>query len=208
VTEAGWWNSAEMDEAATRALVFRSKPDAAGQVYLAGTDGKRIAWIEENALRPGHPYAGHLASHSEPRFGTIPAEDGTPLHYEMLTPKLEPGRRYPVFVEVYGGPGVQRVARDWTSAQAPVSGRPGLDRLHGRQSRRHQPRQEVRGPSLPRYGRRGGARPADRFGLAQAPAVRGWRAGGVYGWSYGGYMVAKLLQARPAPLPPASRARR
>jgi dipeptidyl-peptidase-4 len=197
VTEAGWWNDVQMDKAATRALVFRSNPTQPGQVYLAGTDGRRIAWIEENALRPGHPYAGHLASHAQPRFGTIPAEDGTALHYEMLTPRLEPGRRYPVFVEVYGGPGVQRVARDWTSARHQflvdqgwivfmVDNRGATNR--GKKFEDHL------------YHAMGGVEVRDQLTalawLKRQPFVDGERVG-VYGWSYGGYMVAKLLQAAP-----------
>jgi dipeptidyl-peptidase-4 len=197
VTEAGWWNEVEMDEAASRALVFRSNPGQPAQVYLAGTDGKRIAWIEENALRGAHPYAGYLASHSQPQFGTIAAEDGTPLYYEMLTPRLEPGRRYPVFVEVYGGPGVQRVARDWTSARHQylvdrgwivfmVDNRGATNR--GKKFEDHL------------YHAMGGVEVRDQLTaldwLKLQPFVDGERVA-VYGWSYGGYMVAKLLEAAP-----------
>jgi dipeptidyl-peptidase-4 len=39
-----------------------------------------------------------------PTFGTIKAPDGTILYWKMITPPLEPGKRYPVFVEHYGGP--------------------------------------------------------------------------------------------------------
>src|SRR5258705_10554067 len=36
------------------------------------------------------------------------------LHYRMLSPPREPGRLYPVFVQVYGGPGAGRQAtRAW-----------------------------------------------------------------------------------------------
>jgi len=197
VTEAGWWNEAEMDEAATRALVFRSNPTQPGQVYLAGTDGKRIAWIEENALRPGHPYAGYLASHAQPRFGTIPAEDGTPLHYEMLTPRLEPGRRHPVFVEVYGGPGVQRVARDWTSGRHQYLVDQGwivfMVDNRGATNRGKKFEDHI-------YNAMGGVEVRDQLTaldwLKRQPFVDGERVA-VYGWSYGGYMVAKLLEAAP-----------
>jgi dipeptidyl aminopeptidase/acylaminoacyl peptidase len=39
--------------------------------------------------------------------------DGTPLHWMMITPPLEPGKRYPVFVNHYGGPAAQVVTRAW-----------------------------------------------------------------------------------------------
>jgi dipeptidyl-peptidase 4 len=197
VTEAGWWNGAEMDKAATRALIFRSNPNQPSQVYLASTDGRRIAWIEENAVRGDHPYAPYLASHAVPRFGTIAAEDGTPLHYEMLTPKLEPGRRYPVFVEVYGGPGVQRVSRNWTPERHQYLVDKGwiVFMVDNRGSFR-------RGKAFEDhiYRAMGGVEVRDQLAalewLKRQPFVDPERVG-VYGWSYGGYMVGKLLQAAP-----------
>jgi dipeptidyl-peptidase-4 len=91
VTEPGWTNSAEMDAAATRALVFRSNPNQPTQVYLAGASGNRLAWIEENRLDASHPYAPFLDSHVAPTFGTLKAADGkTDIPYKMLSPKREP----------------------------------------------------------------------------------------------------------------------
>ena len=43
LTERGWWNSAVMDDAATRLIVTRSNPNQPAQVYLADAAGKRIA---------------------------------------------------------------------------------------------------------------------------------------------------------------------
>lgn len=197
VTEGGWWNTVSMDERATRALVFRSNPTQPAQVYLAGADGRRIAWIEENALGPDHPYAPYLASHAVPQFGAIGAEDGTPLHYEMLTPRLEPGRRYPVFVEVYGGPGVQRVTRDWGQPRHQYL----VDRgwivfmVDGRGSTN-------RGKAFEDaiYRAMGGVEVRDQLAgvawLRAQPFVDPERIA-VYGWSYGGYMVTRLLEAAP-----------
>jgi dipeptidyl-peptidase-4 len=90
LTQAGWNNSAEMDEAATRALIFRSNPSQPTQVYLADAGGKRLAWIEENRLDASHPYAPYLASHATPVFGTIKAADGkTDIPYKMLSPSVK-----------------------------------------------------------------------------------------------------------------------
>lgn len=200
VTEAGWWNDAEMDEEASRALVFRSNTSQPPQVYLAGAGGERIAWIEENALDSNHPYAPYLDSHVAPEFGTIPAADGSELHYRMLSPEREPGRKYPVFVQVYGGPwGGRQVTRSWTRDAAlhqylvdrgwivfSVDGRGSPDR--GKAFEDHI------------YRAMGGVEVADQLAGLE------WLKGGdfvdpddiaVYGWSYGGYMVLKLLQAAP-----------
>lgn len=200
VTEPGWWNEVEMDEAATRALVFRSNPDQPGQVYLAGTDGRRIAWIEENALGPGHPYSPFARGHARARFGTVPAADGTPLHYKLVTPQLEPGRRYPVFVEVYGGPGAGRqVTRQWSRGHARHQylvdrgwivfsidnrGSPGRGKAFEDHLYRAMGAVEVRDQLT------------GLEWLKRQPFVDPERIA-VYGWSYGGFMVAKLLAASP-----------
>jgi dipeptidyl-peptidase-4 len=197
VTEAGWWNSVEMDKAASRTLVFRSNPSQPGQVYLAGTDGRRIAWISENRIDANHPYAPYLASLTAPRYGIVRAEDGTELHYEMLTPRLEPGRRYPVFVEVYGGPGVQRVTRAWTRDQHQYLVDRGwiVFRLDNRGATN-------RGKAFEDhlYRSMGGVEVRDQLAglewLKRQPFVDPERVA-VFGWSYGGYMVARLLTAAP-----------
>ncbi|HVJ00067.1 MAG TPA: DPP IV N-terminal domain-containing protein [Sphingomonas sp.] len=113
LTESGWTNGASMDGAASKFIVSRSKSDHPAQVYLADTTGKRITWLLENEVDAGHAYAPYLASMRPTTFGTIKAADGTVLHYKMITPKLEPGKTYPVFMEHYGGPGAQNVVNRW-----------------------------------------------------------------------------------------------
>ena len=114
LTEAGWFNKAVADGAAKRFVVTRSNPNQPPQTYLADAEGKRLAWINENRITATHPYAPYLAAHQPVRFGTIKAADGkTDLHWQMVTPKLEPGKRYPVFFQHYGGPGPQYVVRNW-----------------------------------------------------------------------------------------------
>jgi len=116
LTEPGYWNDAAMDKAGTHLIVTRSSPDQPPQVYLADDAGKRIAWVEENKLDASHPYAPYMAAHREIRFGTLKAVDGSTLYWEMITPPLKPGKKYPVFFEHYGGPGTgQQVTRAWGS---------------------------------------------------------------------------------------------
>lgn len=198
VTEPGWWNAAEMDRGASRALVFRSSPDQPPQVYLADAEGSRLAWIEENRLDESHPYAPYRAAHASPEFGTIPAADGTPLHYKLLSPRREPGRRYPVFVQVYGGPSAGRqVTRGWTNP------------LHQYLVDRGWIVFSVDGRGSPDRGKAF----EDHIHLAMGAVevedqLTGleWLKGrdfvdpdrvAVYGWSYGGYMALKMLQAAP-----------
>jgi dipeptidyl-peptidase-4 len=198
LTEPGWWNSAEMDEAATHALVSRSSPMQPSQVYLADRDGRRVAWIEENRLDAAHPYAPFLAAHVAPTFGTLNASDGTLLHYRMLSPPRVPGRRYPVFVQVYGGPGTGRQAtRAWGNPLQQylvqhgwivfsIDGRGSPDRGHAFEAQI--------------YHAMGTVEVEDQ--LAGIAWLRGQdyvdpRRLAVYGWSYGGYMVTRLMEAAP-----------
>ncbi|MGZ2801264.1 hypothetical protein AAER16_21430, partial [Pseudomonas aeruginosa] len=73
-----------------------------------------LADLVPNKIGPDHPYAPYLPDHLPTEFGTLSAKDGQTLHYQIIKPRnLEPGRRYPVIVDVYGGPGNQRVRKAW-----------------------------------------------------------------------------------------------
>ena len=198
VTQAGWTNSASMDETATRALVFRSNPSQPTQVYLADAAGKRLAWIEENKLDASHPYAPFLDSHVVPVFGTLKAADGTTdIPYKMLSPAREPGKRYPVLVQVYAGPSGGQVMRGWTSPLqqylvdrgwivfsvdgrgTPRRGRAFADQLH------------LKLGSVEVADQLAGVDWLKRQAFVDPDKIA------VNGWSYGGYMVLKLLEAAP-----------
>lgn len=198
LTEPGWYNLVTMDSAATRAIVTRSNPDQPPQIYLADTAGKRIAWVEENDVRKeGHPYHPYLASHQKRTFGTIKASDGTELHWEMVTPRLEPGKRYPVFFQHYGGPHTQTVARKWGGAlQQHIVGRGYIwFQIDNRGSAN---RGKVFEDAL--YHAMGSVEVEDQLaGAAYLKTLDFVDPGRIatYGWSYGGYMTLKLLEAAP-----------
>ncbi|QAY80011.1 S9 family peptidase [Sphingosinicella sp. BN140058] len=199
VTEAGWWNGVEMDDKATRALVSRSNPTQPGQVYLADANGKRLAWVEQNKLDADHPYAPYLASHVAPQFGTIRGADGSDLHYRMLSPPPEPGKRYPVFVHVYGGPHGQLVTRAWYRdlplEQYLVDQGWVVFTLDNRGTNRRGTRFENA-----IHHAMGGAEVADQLAgvdwLKRQDFVDPAKIS-VMGWSYGGYMTLKLLEQAP-----------
>ncbi|MEE4316709.1 MAG: DPP IV N-terminal domain-containing protein [Erythrobacter sp.] len=197
LTDPAFTNSASMDGKGRLLYVTRSAPAQPPQSYLATPDGKRVAWIEENRVEGEHPYAPYLASHVTPEFGTIAAEDGTPLHWMMLTPKLEPGKRYPVFFQHYGGPGPQTVTKGWGGALAQAI----VDRgyiwfqLDNRGSAN-------RGVDFeqPLYRAMGGAEVRDQKTGAQFLKALDFvdpAKVATYGWSYGGYMTLKMLEADP-----------
>tara|TARA_R110002072_G_scaffold116942_11_gene247689 strand:- start:4613 stop:6835 length:2223 start_codon:yes stop_codon:yes gene_type:complete len=197
LTDPAFVNSASMDSKAQTLLVSRSKPDQPTQSYIADTSGQRLTWIEENALDGQHPYAPFLAGHRAPEFGTIEAEDGTELDWKMIRPEMEPGKRYPVYYYHYSGPGPQVVQRNWSAPleQAIVDRGYIYFALDNRGSAN-------RGVAFeqPIYRGMGGVEVRDQKAGAQflktLPFVDPDKIA-IDGWSYGGYMTLKQLQADP-----------
>ncbi|BDI61367.1 DPP IV N-terminal domain-containing protein [Qipengyuania nanhaisediminis] len=197
LTDTDFTNSATMDARGTALLVSRSNVSQPPQSYLAGTDGERITWIERNALDDDHPYTPYLESHVAPEFGTIAAEDGTPLHWMMLKPVMEPGKRYPVFYYHYSGPGPQIVDKGWGGALAQAVVDRGyiwfaLDN-RGTANRGvdfEQPLYRAMG-GVEVEDQRKGAEFLQTLDFVDPDKIA------LYGWSYGGYMTLKQLQADP-----------
>ncbi len=198
LTELGWTNGASMDKAASRFIVSRSNPTQPTQVYMADVTGKRIAWINENAVVAGHPYFPFLQSHQATKFGTIKAKDGTTLYWEMITPPLVAGKKYPVFFEHYGGPGTgQQVTRGWQGALPQFLVDQGwvyfkIDN-RGSYNRGKAFEDQI-------YHAMGTVEVEDQLAganyLKSLPFVDGGKIA-TYGWSYGGYMSLKMLEKTP-----------
>ena len=198
LTEPGGWHDATFDKTGSRVILTRSTPAQPPQVWLADAAGKRIAWIEENRVEGDHPYAPFLTDHVVPEFGTLPAEDGTPLSYSHLKPALAPGRKAPALVIVYGGPGVGPLAaRRWGNPVAQWFVRRGwhVFSLDNRGT-------SGRGKAFedPIHLAMGGVEVRDqKLGVDWLAARDDVDAGriAVHGWSYGGYMTLRLLAAYP-----------
>ncbi len=198
LTELGWTNGASMDKAASRFIVSRSNPTQPTQVYMADVTGKRIAWINENAVVAGHPYFPFLQSHQATKFGTIKAKNGTTLYWEMITPPLVAGKKYPVFFEHYGGPGTgQQVTRGWQGALPQFLVDQGwvyfkIDN-RGSYNRGKAFEDQI-------YHAMGTVEVEDQLAganyLKSLPFVDGGKIA-TYGWSYGGYMSLKMLEKTP-----------
>jgi dipeptidyl-peptidase-4 len=199
VTQTGWYNNAEMDKGATHALISRSNPSQPSQTYLADAGGRRLAWIEENALNAAHPYAPYLDSHVAPTFGSLNGPDGSKLYYRMLSPARVPGKRYPVYFYVYGGPHGQQVTDAWYGQlplhEALVDKGWIVFTIDNRGTNR-------RGTKFENavYRSMGDAEVADQLAgvewLKKQPFVDASKIA-VQGWSYGGYMTLKLLEKAP-----------
>jgi dipeptidyl-peptidase-4 len=198
LTRPGTNNNATMDKTGKLALITTSAPGQPPQVWLANGQGQRLAWIEENRVTGNHPYAPYIGADATPQFGRLTAADGkTQLDYRLVLPKLAPGQRAPVLVTVYGGPQAHDVQKGFVSPlhQYLVQQGWALFQVGGRG-------QEGRGTAFqkPAYRALGGVEVADQLaGLAwlkRQPFADPAKVA-VYGHSYGGYMVLKLLQAAP-----------
>jgi dipeptidyl-peptidase-4 len=118
ITQDSGWHMVSMSRDTTKYLDTFSTPERPPSLTLHAADGAPMAVLVANDVKAeDHPYHPYLAEHVPTEFGTLKSQDGQTLHYKMLKPKkLEPGKRYPVIVDVYGGPGVQRVRRQWTAS--------------------------------------------------------------------------------------------
>ena len=195
------WHSVSMSRDTRIWLDSVSDPDTPPSLTLRRIDGSAIATLIENRLDGAHPYAPYLAAHRPTNFGILRSSDGQALHFQLTTPaRLEPGRRYPVIVDVYGGPGVQRVRRAWGGndlffrqilAQSGYivftldnrgSGSRGtlFERALHRRMGTIEVEDQVRGVEY----------------LRTLPYVDPARIG-VFGWSYGGYMALQCMLKAP-----------
>ena len=197
ITERGWSYAAVMDKTAGKAILTRSSPDQPPQVYLADAAGARLRWISENALVPGHPYFPYLDSHRPTTFGTMKAADGSILHWMMITPEMQPGKRYPVFMEHYGGPHAQQVRRAWMGARPQWIVDRGFIWFEV-DNRGSANRGRVFEDQI--YHAMGTVEVDDQVLAAKWLKTRPYVDPDkivTYGWSYGGYMTLKLLEKAP-----------
>ena len=193
LTARGGWHEAVMDAAGQRLIVTSSTPSQPAQVWLGDGAGKRLAWIEENRLDAAHPYAPHLAAHVVPQFGTLTAGDGQAMDWRLLKP-AGPGP-FPVLMQVYGGPHAHNVHARFTAPieQVLVSKGWAVFQLDNRGSAN-------RGKAFedPIYRAMGGVEVQDQLQALSWIKAQPWAGKvAVNGWSYGGYMVLKLLEAAP-----------
>jgi dipeptidyl-peptidase-4 len=197
LTDLNWSNRAAGSRDGSTVVIARSSTTHPSQTYIADDTGKNLAWIEENRIDAEHPYYPYLASHRPTTFGTVKAEDGSDLHWMLITPPLEAGKRYPVFFEHYSGPCVQTVSRGWKGVlvQAIVDKGYIYFAIDNRGSSNRgvafesQIRQAM--GTVEVADQRAGAEYLKTLDFVDSNKIA------IYGWSYGGYMTLKQLQADP-----------
>ncbi|WP_394230826.1 S9 family peptidase [Shewanella colwelliana] len=85
------------------------------QISLHSSEGKHLAWVEQNKVDKTHPLHPFFGLWQLPEFGQIKAEDGQALQYRLFKPTaFDATKKYPVVVRVYGGPHAQLVVNSWS----------------------------------------------------------------------------------------------
>lgn len=199
LTDAGGWTDSVADRQGRVLLLTRSTPSSPPEVTLATMDGALLS-VRRQITSDDFPYSVHLSGHVAPRFGTLKAADGkTDLNYAlMLPPGLRTGAKVPVFVQVYGGPGTGRQVRrafgslvhqyllqqGWAVFSVDNRGTPDRGKAFEDELYRRIGITEVEDQM------------AALTWLKAQPFVDADRIA-VYGWSYGGFIVLRLMTQHP-----------
>ena len=159
---------------------------------LYHADGTRIAAINENKVALLSSY--RLAP---VEFPDVSADDGTKLSAMMIRPPdFDASRKYPVLIDVYGGPQIQDVRDEWGGAdflwlQMMAENGYIIFRLDNRGSYNRGHAFET-----PIYHQMGKIELQDQLAgvkyLNSLPYVNSSRIG-IWGWSYGAYMTLVAL---------------
>jgi dipeptidyl-peptidase-4 len=159
---------------------------------LYRSDGTRAGVINENEVAELRAYGL-----SPVEFVDVAADDGTKLYgLTIKPPHFDTSHKYPVLIDVYGGPQVQSVKDEWGGSNFlwleamaekgfvifSLDNRGSYNRGHAFET--------------PIYHRLGKVELEDQLAgvryLKSLPYVDGTRIG-IWGWSYGGYMTLEAL---------------
>ncbi|MBC8025205.1 MAG: S9 family peptidase [Steroidobacteraceae bacterium] len=202
VTQGAGWHSVAMSPDSKVFVDTYSNAEHPKSVTLRRSTNESLAVLLPNKLDASHPYAPYLDEHIQTEFGTIAAADGQSMQYKLMKPRsLAPGKKYPVLVDVYGGPGVQRISNAWGGPFHQYLVQHGyiVFALDNRGSGMRGVRFETAfitptGRGLGVVEVKDQVRGAEF--LRSLPFVDASRIG-IFGWSYGGYMTLMCLMHAP-----------
>jgi len=113
ITNEPGWHMADFSPDYTYFINEFSSASHPSKIKLQRTDGKIIRTLVENDL----PALSEL-NINYPEFSILTTEDGVELNYYMIKPpNFDEDKKYPVLVYGYGGPGSQKVIKEWGGAR-------------------------------------------------------------------------------------------
>lgn len=196
-TGEGWWTGSVSAKGYVATYQDPATPPRTGVYKL---DGSPVRWIEENKLASGHPYFPYLSRLRAPTYGALAAPDGQLMQWMMRTPPgFDEKKKYPVIVQVYGGPASQLVARRWFNPADQLYLEAGYI-LFTLDNRGTPNRSVAFKTAIDR--KMGIPETEDQIAgaayLKSLPYVDGARIG-MTGWSNGGFMTLMALTAKDSP---------
>ena len=199
-TEPGWHRISMSDTGDAYIDTF-SNVTTPPRFSIRSSDGQLISYLEENRVDSSHPLAPYIRGFSQAEFGSFKKSDGTPLYYKLIKPRnYKVGKRYPLIVDVYGGPRRQMVTNVWSRRSRMVHqvwAQKGYI-VFSIDNRGTAGRNRAFEDAI--YHRLGGVEVEDQAAgvqwLIDQGVVDPARIG-VFGWSYGGYMTVLLLSQKP-----------
>ncbi len=194
LSEPGWHELSAADNGEWLFDHFSSL-DRAGEIRF-GQPGKPMQTLFDLSVKRLHPYHSYQSEHVQPELGVLCSEDGQELHYRLTKPKVV-ADPVPLVVQVYGGPGVQRVRNDWPPLLLQLFAAKGFGLLE-LDNRGSSNRNRAFEASI--HQRLGDAEVRDQVRGAEFAAALPWvdeRRIGVFGHSYGGYMALMCLARAP-----------
>jgi dipeptidyl-peptidase-4 len=121
ITPSGGWWGVSMNKTATAFVGNYSDPATPPRSGLYKADGTFVRWIEENKLDERHPFWPYASRRRTPEFGTLESHGQTLVWRITTPPGFDPARKYPVVMQVYGGPSTGAgVKRGWQGDQPAV----------------------------------------------------------------------------------------
>jgi len=192
-SKAGWHNIT-LDDTAHFYIDNWSDRDSPESAALYDISGQLLTVLNDNTINKDHPYYPYLQSHQKTSFGELKTADGQLLHYRLILPKgFKPKNKYPVFVYTYGGPHAQMVTNSWGRAIEQYMAQNGF--IVFALDNRGSARRGVKFESAI-YKHMGGAEIEDQLlGVEYLKSLKYVDADkiGIFGWSYGGFMVLKAM---------------
>jgi len=190
--EGGWW-SANMNRTGTAYIGNYTDLQTPPQSGLYRADGTLVRWIEQNELDADHPFQPFVSRWPVTEFGTL-RSGGETLVWQISKPvDFDPAKRYPVVMQVYGGPSGGGVRKAWQPATTQLLTEAGyvVFRLD---NRGEGDRSTAFKTAI--YRQMGGPEIEDQ--VAGANYLRGLayvdpQRISAMGWSYGGFMTLHML---------------